>query len=451
MYIKFNYKIIFCVIFTFVITLNMSINVYAKWQKLEIIDKEEVEKLSFFDRLAGKKAEVKRTYKKVYRWLPDPYNEDYYIVNDFAFIPVDENLEPDKEGYAYKYYFDEQGYLITDNITNDFNVVDAEGREIDSDLRPKYYFIGEEKDSKQDVYIANKEEEFTGTPSDIILSPGVVLRNKVEKIFNNLIKKDMSLYINGGSGYQNDVKGTIYTKAKWIHAIKLSGNGAFISFENRVNNFNKVTGKIATEYINTSERTTNCSLYVYDKELFDKGELDEYIFTCDNFNYSNFEEFTFTFDRRIKALTFVLYVEGKYTSRNCFLKDMKFGFSKSAYKSLLEKIEDERQEAEDEAAWEAYIDSLVEMGVYTREVDELEIIDEDGELLDEIEDEIDSDDDYYDSEEYHDELLNRHSGPAFDENLINIEDVNIGPYFSIIGTKSNTNKRKNGTKIKYAN
>lgn len=423
---------------------------YSYWEELEIVDKEEKEELSLFDRIDGKKPKIKTTYKKVYRWHSNENNPDEYVVDTYALIPVDTLLEPEKEGFAYKYYFDENGYLILDNITKDYHIVNSKGIEIDSDLKPIYYFIGVEPDSKEDVYIARKEEtEFTGTPSQIIISPGVVIRDKVNRVFNNKIDKNMVNHIVGGSNYQNNVKGTIFTKATWNKSLSLRGNGANVVFDNIVNNFNKVKGKVAMEHILSSDRSTICKLIVYDKDLYDKGLIEDNIYECDKFNYDNFYEFSFTFDRRIKNLIFVLQIDGKYNSRVCFLKDLKFGFSKEEYKRLLDTIEDEKEEMENEEAWNRYIDSLIEMGVYTRDDSDLDIIDEDGELLDEIEELIEGDDDYYDYEDYHDDLTSRFSGPAFDEKLKNISDYPIGPYFDIVGTKSEIDNKKRKSKIIY--
>lgn len=432
--------IVHIILVTFFIAFTNN-NSYARWVENEVVVKEEKEHLSFFDRLDGKKAKVERTYKKVYRWYTD--DTDNFIVDDYAFIPVDIEKEPEKDGYAYKCYFDKDGYLITDNITKDLSIVNTDGYEIDNELCPVYYFIGEEKDSKEDVYVAKKEEkEFVGTPSQVILAPGVVLKNKYEKIFNNLIDKNMINHIVGGSKYQKDVKGTIWTKAKWSKAIKLSGTGSGIIFENMVNNFNKVSGKVATEYSLSSDRTTKCTLFIYDKEKYDKGLLDEYITYFDSFNYNNFLDFTFTFDRRIKNLVFYLVVDGKYKNRICYLKDLKFGFSKLEYKNLLQTIEDEKEEAENEAIWNAYIDKLVEMGVYTRDIEILDTIDENGELIDEIEEELEDSDDYYNARDYDDELFSKFTGPAFDEKLINEGNRKVGPYYDIVGTKSETKKKK---------
>ena len=80
-----------------------------------------------------------------------------------------------------------------------------------------------------------------------------------------------------------------------------------------------------------------------------------------------------------------------------------------------------------------------------------DLIDEDGEILDEIEEEIDEIEKYFDYEEYYDELLDRKSGPAFDEELKKrIRGIPFGPYIEVVGTDSEikTNK-KYKSKIVY--
>ena len=49
-----------------------------------------------------------------YRWLTKPDDKFSYVKGTFALIPIYKDSE-----YAYKYYFDDKGYLITDNISND--------------------------------------------------------------------------------------------------------------------------------------------------------------------------------------------------------------------------------------------------------------------------------------------------------------------------------------------
>ena len=412
------------------------------WFAEEVVVSEEKEDLSFFEKIDGKKAKVIKKTKVAYKWLKDFNDEDSYVKNGFVLVPIATGSD-----IAYKYYFDNRGYLITDNISKDYTVLDSLGCEIDKELKPVEYYIGskdysiehieKQYDSKEDVYYGNMNRSINSTPSQIIITEGVVFRNKLEKIFNTLIDRDMTKYIVGGSGYQTNVKGNTFKNGQWKHTLKLRSNGSYITFENHINNFNKVTGKIAMESIASSDRETSCRLVVYDREEYDKGNLDEYLYYNSEFNYTDFKQISFTFDRSIKNIVFVLYVDGKSKNRSVYFKDLKFGFSKSVYREeLIRKAEDK-----------AEIDYLKSLGLYVEDDSYFDIIDEDGEIIDEVDEEVDDIEDFFDSEKYYDDLVDRKSGPAYDEELKKLSERKIGPYYDIIGTKSEIKDRKRKSKI----
>ena len=413
------------------------------WMAEEIVISEEKEKLSLFDMIDGKKAKVTKKTKMAYKWLESVSDEDSYIKNTFALVPIATGSD-----VAYKYYFDNKGYLITDNISKDYSVLDKLGREIDQELMPVEYYIGNKdfsiehiekiEDSKENVYYANKNKSINSTPSQVIITEGVVFRNKLEKIFNTLIDRNMTKYIVGGSGYQTNVKGKTYKNGQWKQALRLRNNGSYVVFENYVNNFNKITGKIAMESISTSNRETSCRLAIYDKEEYDKGNIDEYLYMNSEFNYTDFKQISFTFDRSIQRLVFVLYIDGKQTNRSVYFKDLRFGFSKSAY---IEELTRKREEQEE-------IDYIKSLGLYVEDDSYFDIIDEDGEIIDEI-DEIDDIEDFFDSEKYYDDLVDRKSGPAFDEKLKKLSEKRIGPHYDIVGTKSEAKDKQRKSKIIY--
>ena len=414
------------------------------WIVEEVVISEEKESLSFFEKLDGKKAKVTKETKVAYKWLKDIKDEDSYVKNTFVLVPISTGSD-----IAYKYYFDSSGYLITDNISKDYTVLDRIGREIDTELKPVEYYIGSKDysiehiekvvDSKEDVYYGNRNRSINSTPSQIIITEGVVFRNKLEKIFNTLIDRDMTKYIVGGSGYQTNAKGNTFKNGRWKQALKLRSNGSYIIFENHINNFNKVTGKIAMETTASSDRGTSCRLIVYDKVEYDKGNLDEYLYYNDEFNYTEQKTISFTFDRSIKQLVFVLYVDGKYKNRSVYFKDLRYGFSKSAY---IEELTRKREEQEE-------IDYLKSLGLYVEDDSYFDIIDEDGEIIDEIDEEVDDIEDFFDSEKYYDDLVDRKSGPAYDEELKRLSERKVGPYYDIIGTKSEIKDRKRKSKIIY--
>ena len=414
------------------------------WMVEEVVISEEKENLSFFEKIDGKKAKVTKKTKVAYKWLRDINDENSYIKNSFILVPIATGSD-----IAYKYYFDSSGYLITDNISKDYTVLDSIGREIDKELRPVEYYIGSKDysiehieksyDSKEDVYYGNVNRSINSTPSQIIITEGVVFRNKLEKIFNTLIDRDMTKYIVGGSGYQTNAKGNTFKNGQWKKALKLRSNGSYITFENHINNFNKVTGKIAMESTSNSDRETSCRLVVYDKEEYDKGNLDEYLYYNDEFNYTEQKVISFTFDRSIKNVAFVLYVDGKYKNRSVYFKDLKFGFSKSAY---IEELTRKREEKEE-------IENLKSLGLYVEEDSYFDIIDEDGEIIDEIDEEVDDIEDFFDNDKYYDDLVDRKSGPAFDEELKKLSERRVGPYYDIVGTKSEIKDKQRKSKTIY--
>ena len=414
----------------------------SNWMVEEVVISEEKENLSFFEKIDGKKAKVTKKTKIAYKWLTDINDENSYIKNSFVLLPKATGSD-----IAYKYYFDSSGYLITDNISKDYTVLDKLGREIDTELKPVEYYIGNKDysiehvekpyDSKDDVYYGNMDRSNNSTPSQIIITEGVVFRNKLEKIFKTLIDRDMTKYIVGGSGYQTNVKGNTFKNGQWKQALMLRSNGSYITFENHINNFNKVTGKIAMESTSSSNRETSCRLVVYDKVEYDKGNLDEYLYYNDEFNYTEQKAISFTFDRSIKNIVFVLYVDGKYKNRSVYFKDLRFGFSKSAYREeLIRKAEDK-----------AEIDYLKSLGLYVEDDSYFDIIDEDGEIFDEIDEELEDIEDFFDSNKYYNELMDRKSGPSFDKELKKLSERRVGPYYDIVGTKSEIKNKNRKSKI----
>lgn len=438
------------VIISIVATVLINSSVFASfyyhpnWIKEEVVISEEKDKLSVFERLDGKKPKVTKVTTIKYKWLDDLNDKNSYVKNTFVLVPTATGSE-----VAYKYYFDDKGYLITDNISKDWTILDKLGREIDNELKPIIYYLGSKsfstehiekfKDSKENIYYIDRNRSINSTPSKIIITDGVVIRNKLEKIFNTLIDRDMGKYIVNGSGYQSNVKGNTFKNGQWKKAIKLRSNGSYIVFDNYTNNFNKITGKIAMESIISSDRETNCRLVVYDKVEYDKGNLDEYIYYKNDFNYDDFKTISFTFDRSIKNIVFVLYIDGKYTNRSVYFKDLKFGFSKSAY---IEEIKRKREEQEE-------IEYLKSLGLYVENDSYFDIIDENGEIIDELDEELDDIEDFYDSEKYYDDLVDKNSGPAFDERLKNESNIKYGPNYEIVGTKSEIHVGKRKSKIIY--
>ena len=140
-------------------------------------------------------------------------------------------------------------------------------------------------------------------------------------------------------------------------------------------------------------------------------------------------KFSFTFDRSIKRLRFEIETSESSKSLTCFMKDLKYGFSKRTfYDELIRKKEDEEE-----------IEELKRLGIYVEDMWSFEALDENGEEIyeeeEETEHENENNDDniggksYVSDEEtksYEDVVRDRNTGPAFDESLQNVKEVGPG-------------------------
>ena len=403
------------------------------WYIEEKVIKEEKQKISFFERLDGKVPKVTKRIKKYIKWLKNPNDKKSYVKNEFLFIPTDFS-----NNIIYKYYFDENGYLITDNISKDLTILDRYGREIDDELMPINYYLDENdenskedvRDVKEDIYYSYYDININSTPSQIIIPDGVKLKKTSQNIFDNLMDRNMSNYIVSGSGYHKNAKGTITTKNKWKDAIKLKGNESYIIFNNHKNNFNRITGKVAMEYAINTDNDINTHIIFYDKEEYDKGNVDDYLYIVNSSEIINVNSFSFTFDRTIKNIIAVLYDNRKI--RNIYFKDLRYGFSKSAYKNELIRKKEEQEE----------IDYLKSLGIYIEDENEFNTIEEDGEIY---EKEII----YQNLEKNNDYVLDSGNGPYFDKEINKKNNMVYGPYFEIVGTSSEIKEKNKKSKIIY--
>ncbi len=294
-------------------------------------------------------------------------------------------IDDDSDGIGYYYYFNKDGFIITDDITPDYKVVGKDGRRIDMDGKPVEEKIENLKledftetdvfsseildqikaeqggvthvesgltSTGQSFYLSSEKDDVGPKPSDnmtidvnpdgtakVLLGAGVVLKedkSKNRRGYDVEIDKKMVTHITGGNKYTKNVNGTIFNKSKWKGVMALRGTGATIVFANPSNNFNKLKGRIATHYFTYTDRTTECTLYIINE---DNGEE---IFSSSEFNYNSGIAFECTFPRKAKAIRFELEVNGQYTSRVCYLRNCEFGFDKEAYEDEL--YEDEVNE-----------------------------------------------------------------------------------------------------------
>lgn len=283
-------------------------------------------------------------------------------------------IDEDGDGVGYYYNFDEIGRVLIDTITDDYRIVDNMGRRTLLDGSPEpvdmnsieVKNMSEDERAALDLYNAAQKggkgsvsgftsqgsisslldsalmptvEGSTSNDGNAIIGKNVVIK-ETEAIYDPALDRHCVEYIKGGNSYSKKVNGTTFTKVKWKEVIALKGTGASIEIENPKNNFNRIRGKIATHYFTYTDRTTICTLTVFD-------EAGTEYFSTTGFNYNAGANIDFTFPKRVKKLKFELTVDGQYSSRVAYIKDLSFYFNKAAYEEEMEENEWESIRRED--------------------------------------------------------------------------------------------------------
>ena len=306
----------------------------------------------------------------------------WYEADDTVAMDGWKLIDDDNDGVGYYYYFNKNGFILLDDITPDYKIVDADGRRIGYDGNPESKIIEKivygDGDYDNSIYSAEILEQIKAdqdivevqrgvlssggylyakdpsiidgpSPSDnlvieanadgtarYILGPNVVLKKKKnENYYDPMLNRSLQEYIKSGDKYSKKVNGTTFNKSKWKDVMAMKGTGATIVFENPKKNFNKV--RIATHYFSYSDRTTQCTFYIYNE---DDGEE---LYATSDFNYNAGVSFECVFPKKASAIRFELEVNGQYTSRVCYLRNCEFGFDKEAYE---EELYDDDTEAE---------------------------------------------------------------------------------------------------------
>ena len=369
-----------------------------------------------------KQKEIEKEVKKIQSF----YDKGYYPKSSWMLIDYD------LDGYGFNYYFNDKGKLSVDTVAPDYRIVDIYGREVDEDLEPILYKV--EISSASEI-VDNITIKYGLTSDGIILSPGVTLKEK-SKYYDNQMNRHVLDYIHSSLRFKKTTNGTIYDGSKWKSVSSLRDDGGYVIFNNPKNNFNKVVGKIATQKISEKEDTdTYATLYVYDADLYElyRGyeDLLEPLYETSAFNYSEPLDFSFTFYRTVKRLRFQIETSGDSKLRMCYLKDLRYGFNNAKYKEELEEAK-EREE---------YIAYMKELEIYQSEEEllaELKALEEDS-TSDYLEYEDFNDVDIYDNVDLSDydrsidkeqRVIDRRTGPAFDEylkSLKNYWEIEYGP------------------------
>lgn len=421
---------------------------YANWyEEPEIYETENIDSKWWLSR-KQKEAEKQKQAIELNKKIEENKNKDFknknikWLYDDFDITKFPkgkwEIIDEDNDDIGYNYYFDNDGFLLIDTITPDYKIVDIKGREVDINQKPIKYKMKDILVKEEGIVLDENDSYITPTrePSKVIIGEGVVLK-KQEKIFDSTINRDVVDYVSSSNRFIKETKGTIYNEIKWKKCSSLKGNGGYVVFNNPNNNFNKITGYIGTEYY-TYEDNTTCILKVYDADLYDKYDTEhhlydiEEIYTNDSFNNTDAIKFSFTFDRSISRLRFEIETAGDYLNRTCYFKDLKYGFSKTAFSEELIRKKEEEEE----------IEELKRLGIYIEYMWSFDAIDEDGNIIEEDDEESENEnnDDYiggksyteddfdidYESKSYEDIVRDRNTGPAFDESLQNVKEVGPG-------------------------
>ena len=389
------------------------------------------------EEIAKKREEYKnRDFKeKNIKWLYDDDNITRFPRNKW------EVIDDDGDSIGYQYYFNEDGYLLIDTVTPDYEVVDGKGRRVDNSLKPIVHIISKTENSNEEEIRKNAPEIEKKSHAGVIITEGVVFREKV-KVYDNGLNKDALLYIDSSSRFTKETKGTTVENIKWKKCSSIRCGDSYLILNNPNNNFNKISFVIALAYYTDLKEGELYKITVYDADDYDKHKKNSTLYDVEEI-YQNVsiggskqQKISLTFSKSINRLRIEVETIGEGKSRNLLIKEMKYGFSKEAYRNeIVEKKEKEEE-----------IEELKRFGVYDNILYSLNFIDEEGK---EIEEDEENDDDKNESNNnydeygktYDDESRDKVTGPAFDEELkMATSDRDYGPAFVIVSSKSELNK-----------
>ncbi|MDO5563951.1 MAG: hypothetical protein Q4F88_01810 [Eubacteriales bacterium] len=241
-----------------------------------------------------------------------------------------ELVDGNKDGTGEYYYFDEEGYIITDTICPDYLIVNKDGQRLNGlglvvkEKMPSNYNYGHEENTNTN----NSSNIFQGQSSmgvirqdDALIAGGPeanALQNQTVVMGGVTLKYDetesasrvMADNIVGGENYDKSVTARVTGKVTWTDVMCLKGDGAYIVFKNP--GFGKIKGKISHEY-KASTDTTHCAINLI---------LDDVHFSSiENFDFQRSEEFEFELPEDCKKVRLELSITGDYTARKVYLRD----------------------------------------------------------------------------------------------------------------------------------
>lgn len=445
--IKLSRILLKIIMFLMIIVPIMSVYTYASWYEEPLtIERTDFDKMWWLSR--RKKDELRDKEETEILRKREEYNNRNFKEKNIKWIYDDNNItrfprskweviDDDGDNIGYEYYFDDDGYLLIDTVTPDYEIVDSKGRRIDNNLKPIVHIISETENVNEEVIIKNVSEIGKKSNAGVIITEGVVFREKV-KVYDNSVKKEALLYIDSSSRFIKETKGTTIENIKWKKCSSIRGGDSYLILNNPNNNFNKISFVIALAYYTDIKKDELFRITVYDADAYDEHKKNntlydvEEIYENSSIDGSKQQKISFTFNKSINRLRIEVEAIGEGKSRNLLIKDMKYGFSKEAYRN--EIIEKKKKEEE--------IEELKRLGIYDNILYSLNFIDEDGEEIEEDEEvsnDVDNNDDYYDEygKTYEDEIRDKVMGPAFDEDLKKAtSDRDYGPAFVIVSSKS---------------
>lgn len=415
---KLKLKIKIVLLCIFIMNNKMCYSIYSYWHEEQ--DKEIEKELKSIDEMwwlsrrkkdelkkeVERKKENKKLEERKIKWIYDEKDKEKFAKDKFEII------DEDNDGIGYKYYFDNNGYLLFDTITKDYNIVNKNGREIDKEFNEVEYII-EKKNMLNEEIKENLAEEKKETVSQIILDKGVDL-DKDEKIFDKNIDKNMLNHIEISNKFIKKTSGMIHNEVLWRNCSLLNSKDGYIEINNPKNNFNRVKFYISKEYTTYIETDKRVHLRVYDAVEYEKYKENNILENIEEiYRYNDIEgrvKIDFIFDRSIERLRFDIETEGEEeTNTKIYMKDLEYGFNKTAFREEVERKKEEEKE----------IEELKRLGIYVDEIWKFELVDEEGIEIEEEEDEEEEEkgDVIEETKSYEDKIRDRNTGPAFDSEL----------------------------------
>ena len=248
--IKHNGVLLKIIILLMIIVPIMSVYSYASWYEEPLaIERTDFDKMWWLSR--RKKDELRKKEEADISRKREEYNKRNFKEKNIKWLYDDSNItkfpkgkweviDDDGDNVAYEYYFDENGYLLIDTITPDYEIVDDKGRRLDSCLKVITYTVSEKESIIEEVDKKDATEIGKKTNAEVIIGKGVKFKEKV-KIYDNSVDKDALIYIDSAGRFVKETKGTTINDVRWKKCSSMRCSDGFVIIKNPNNNFNKLS------------------------------------------------------------------------------------------------------------------------------------------------------------------------------------------------------------------